>query len=81
MKRLFSAIALAGAAALVPATVGAQERIAKKILSGPPATLQNAKTEAQARRDCQRQFRGSGDSKSALRIKMDACISDGMQGR
>ena len=80
MKVLFSALAFAAAVALVPASVGAQERTAKKILSGQPATLQGAKTEAQARRDCQRQYRGARESKSALRIKMKECIREGMQG-
>jgi hypothetical protein len=81
MKVLFSAIALAAAVALVPAAVNAQERTARKILSGQPATLQGAKTESQARRDCQRQYRGARESKSALRIKMRECIREGMQGR
>ncbi|HEV2509063.1 hypothetical protein [Bosea sp. (in: a-proteobacteria)] len=80
MKVLFSAIALAAAVAFVPASVGAQERTAKKILGGQPATLHNAKTESQARRDCQRQYRGARESKSALRIKMKDCIREGMQG-
>ncbi|WID95421.1 hypothetical protein QO058_22010 [Bosea vestrisii] len=80
MKVLFSAIALAAAVALAPVSVGAQERTAKKVLSGQPATLHNAKTESQARRDCQRQFRGAKESKSALRIKMNACVQEGMQG-
>ena len=80
MKVLFSAIALAAAVAFVPASVGAQEQTAKKILSGQPATLHGAKTEAQARRDCQRQYRGARESKSALRIKMKECIREGMQG-
>jgi hypothetical protein len=80
MKALISAIALAAAVALVPASVGAQERTAKKVLAGQPATLHNAKTEAQARRDCQRQYRGARESKSALRIKMKECIREGMQG-
>ena len=80
MKALFSAIALAAAVALAPASAGAQERTAKKILSGQPATLHNAKTEAQARRDCQRQYRGARESKSALRIKMKECVREGMQG-
>ena len=52
MKVLFSAIALAAAVAFVPASAGAQEQTAKKILGGQPATLHNAKTESQARRDC-----------------------------
>lgn len=81
MKVLLSAIALAAAVAFVPASASAQERTAKKVLSGQPATLQGAKTEAQARRDCQRQYRGARESKSALRIKINACVQEGMQGR
>jgi hypothetical protein len=80
MKVLFSAIALAAAVAFVPVSAGAQERTAKKVLSGEPATLQKAKTQSQARRDCQRQYRGAKESKSALRIKINACIQEGMQG-
>lgn len=80
MKVLFSAIALAAAVAFVPASAGAQERTAKKVLGGQPATLQKAKTESQARRDCQRQYRGARESKSALRIKINACVQEGMQG-
>lgn len=80
MKVLFGAVALAAAVAFAPASAGAQERTAKKVLSGQPATLQKAKTEAQARRDCQRQYRGARESKSALRIKMRECIREGMQG-
>lgn len=80
MKVLFSAIALAAAVAFVPASASAQERTAKKVLSGQSATLHNAKTESQARRDCQRQYRGARESKSALRIKINACVQEGMQG-
>lgn len=80
MKVLFSAIALAAAVAFVPASANAQEQTAKKVLSGQPATLQKAKTESQARRDCQRQYRGAKESKSALRIKINNCVQEGMQG-
>jgi len=80
MKALISAVALAATVALVPAAASAQQQTARKVLSEPPATLQKAKTEAQARRDCQRQFRGAKESKSAMRTKMTACIQEGMQG-
>lgn len=81
MKVLFSAIALAAAVAFAPASASAQSAVAKKVFGGQPATLQGAKTEAQARRDCQRQYRGARESKSGLRIKMRECVREGMQGR
>jgi Ni/Co efflux regulator RcnB len=80
MKALFSAIAIAAAVALAPAAATAQESTARKVLSGQPAGLNKAKTEAQAKRDCQRQFRGAKESKSALRIKMNQCVQEQMQG-
>lgn len=80
MKVLISSIALAAVMALAPLSAQAQSQTARKVFSGQPATLHNAKTESQARRDCQRQYRGARESKSALRIKMTECIREGMQG-
>lgn len=80
MKILISAIALAAAVGFAPVSAEAQSQTARKVLSGEPATLNKAKTERQARRDCQRQFRGAKESKSALRIKMNSCVQEAMQG-
>lgn len=80
MKILLSAIAVAATVAFAPVAAEAQSDPARKVFGGQPATLQKAKTEAQARRDCQRQFRGAKESKSALRVKMRECVREGMQG-
>ncbi|WP_332693283.1 hypothetical protein [Bosea sp. (in: a-proteobacteria)] len=82
MKTLLSSMALAAAIALTPLAAEAQTgaQTARKVFSGEPAHLQKAKTEKQARQDCQRQFRGAKDSKSALRVKMNACVQEAMQG-
>ncbi|MEN5083232.1 hypothetical protein ABE438_12165 [Bosea sp. TWI1241] len=80
MKILFTSLAVAAAVTFAPMAAQAQSDTARKVLRQQPAALQGAKTEAQARRDCQRQFRGSKERKSALRTKMKACIQQGMQG-
>ncbi len=82
MKTLLSSMALAAAIALTPLAAEAQTgaQTARKVFSGEPAHLQKAKTEKQARQDCQRQFRGAKESKSALRVKMNACVQEAMQG-
>lgn len=82
MKTLLSSIALVAAIALSPLAAQAQtgSQTARKVFSGEPAHLQKAKTEKQARQDCQRQFRGAKESKSALRIKVNACVQEAMQG-
>jgi len=80
MKILFSSLALAAAMTLTPLAAQAQSQTAQKVFSGQPATLNKAKTESQARRDCQRQFRGAKESKSGLKIKMNACVQEAMQG-
>lgn len=81
MKNLLVGCALAGFVALsaaVPAQ--AQSSTAKRVFSGEPATLQKAKTERQAKRDCQRQFRGAKERGSALRTKINFCVQEQMQG-
>ena len=82
MKTLLSSIALATAIVLTPLAAEAQTgaQTARKVFSGEPAHLQKAKTEKQARQDCQRQFRGAKESKSALRVKVNACVQEAMQG-
>lgn len=82
MRALFGSIAIAAAVALTPLAAAAQTgaQTARKVFSGEPAHLQKAKTEKQARQDCQRQFRGARESKSALKIKVNACIQEQMQG-
>jgi hypothetical protein len=47
----------------------------------PSPALGAAMTEAQARRACQREFRGARESQRALRQKMRTCINMKMQGR
>ncbi|WP_332681689.1 hypothetical protein [Bosea sp. (in: a-proteobacteria)] len=82
MRVLFGSIAIAAAIALTPLAAAAQTgaQTARKVFSGEPAHLQKAKTEKQARQDCQRQFRGAREGKSALKIKVNACIQEQMQG-
>jgi hypothetical protein len=82
MKTLFSSMVLAAAIALTPVLAQAQtgSQTARKVFGGDAAHLQKAKTEKQARQDCQLQFRGAKESKSALRTKMNACVQEQMQG-
>ncbi len=65
-------------ASLVPAQ--AQERAAKRVLSGQPAMMNKAMTQSQARRACQRELRGSREGRAAIRTKMTFCVNEKLQG-
>jgi hypothetical protein len=56
------------------------ERGLKRVTSQPPAAINGAMTQAQARKACQAQFKGAKESKSAIRTKMNLCINEKMQG-
>jgi len=56
------------------------ERGLKRATSGQPARISKAMTQSQARRACQSEMRGSGESRSAIRTKMRFCINEKMQG-
>ncbi|MGN6097751.1 MAG: hypothetical protein ACTHP8_16145 [Bosea sp. (in: a-proteobacteria)] len=81
MIKMFSTIAMAGlmAAALSGASQ-AQEKTLRKITSGQPAAVQGAMTQAQARKACQAEMRGTRESKKSLNLKMRQCINQKMQG-
>jgi hypothetical protein len=82
MIKILSSIAMAGLMTVaLSGTSQAQERAAKRVLSGQPAKLQGAMTQAQARRVCQQQLAGTRESKSAIRTKMRFCMNEQMQGR
>jgi len=82
MIKMMSTVAMAGLMALAVSGVSqAQESSTmRKMTSGQPAKLQGAMTEAQARKACQMEMKGSRDSKSALRTKTKFCIDQKMQG-
>lgn len=81
MIKMFSTIAMAGL--MVAALSGAsqaQEKTLRKITSGQPAAVQGAMTQAQARKACQAEMRGTRESKKSLNLKMRQCINQKMQG-
>ncbi|MCO5091817.1 hypothetical protein [Bosea sp. (in: a-proteobacteria)] len=81
MIRMFSTFAVAGLTALAMGNVSqAQERTARRILSGPPAAIHGAMTEAQARKSCQMQMRGARESRASINRKMRFCINQKMNG-
>jgi hypothetical protein len=91
MIKIFSSFAIAGLmAGILAAPAQAQgtaerlersmERGLKRMTSGEPARINKAMTQSQARRVCQTEMRGSGESRSAIRTKMRNCIDDKMQG-
>ena len=81
MAKFLTGVALAGFVALsAVAPAQAQSSPARKVLSGEPAHLQKAKTEKQARADCQKQFKGAKERGSALRTKINFCVQEQMQG-
>jgi hypothetical protein len=78
---MFSTLAVAGLTALAMGGVSqAQDRVARKIFSGPSAPLHGAMTQSQARKACQREMRGARESKASLNRKMKFCINQKMQG-
>lgn len=81
MTKFVSGMAMAALMALaMGSNAGAQEQTMRKITAGEPAQLQKAMTQSQARRACTQEFRGSRESKSAIRQKMTICMNDKMQG-
>jgi hypothetical protein len=74
----FALASMMALASLAPAQ--AQERAARRVLSGEPAVLNKAMTESQARRACQREMRGAREGRAAMRTKITFCINDKMQG-
>lgn len=91
MSKLISGMAIAAVMGLAVATSAqaqgtaqklenSMERGLKSITSQPAAPLHGAMTQAQARRVCQTEMKGSRESKSALRTKMKMCIDQKMQG-
>lgn len=81
MMKTVSTIAMAGLMALaVSGASQAQEQTMRRVTSGPPAALQGAMTQAQARKACQTEMKGARESKKSLNIKMKQCIDQKMQG-
>ncbi len=81
MTRTIMAVA---AAALMTLTLGGQaqtqERALRRITAGPSAPLGKSMTQAQARRLCQMEMRGTRESRSAIRQKMAICMRKRMEG-
>lgn len=81
MKKLASAIAMAGLIALAGGgTAEAQEKTFGRVVRGQAAPLQKSMTQAQARRLCSQQMRGARESRSAIRQKMAICMRRQMEG-
>lgn len=90
MTKLFGSLAMAGLmAGMLAFPAGAQvmnrlensmERGLKRTTANQPAPLNKAMTQSQARRACQTELRGSGESRSSIRTKMRFCIAQKMQG-
>ncbi|MET3893656.1 hypothetical protein ABIE41_004732 [Bosea sp. OAE506] len=90
MIKTFSGFAIAGLMAgflAAPAQAQTAERVErsmerglKRATTGEPARINKAMTQAQARRACQSEMRGSGESGSSIRTKMRFCMNQKMQG-
>jgi hypothetical protein len=81
MRKIMIGLAGAGLLAL---TLGgqapAQERALRRITAGPAAPLNKSMTQAQARKLCAQQMRGTRESRSAIRQKMAICQRKYMEG-
>lgn len=81
MKTLVSAIVLAGLASFgMATTASAQERQLRSITRGESPALQKSMTQAQARKICNQQMRGSRESARSKRAKMSSCMQRHMEG-
>jgi hypothetical protein len=81
MIKLISSLAIAGVMMVSAAEQAqAQERAFRSITRGQPAPLQKSMTQAQARRLCEQQMRGSRESRSAIRQKVAICMRRNMEG-
>ncbi len=80
IKVVASLAAMAVLAFAAGGAAQAQERTMRRVLSGPSPALHKAMTESQARRACNREMRGSRESRGALRQKMRFCVNEKMQG-
>lgn len=90
MTKLFGSLAMAGLLAgllTIPAEAqvmnrleGSMERGLKSTTAKQPAPLNKAMTQAQARRVCQTELRGSRESRAEIRKKMRFCMNEKMQG-
>lgn len=81
MTKFTTGLAIASMMALASlAPAQAQERAAKRVLSGTSAPMNKAMTQSQARKACQMEMRGSREGKAALRTKMNFCVNEKMQG-
>lgn len=81
MIKAFSTMALTGLMALAMSGISqAQERTFRKMTAGPPAALQGAMTQSQARKACRMELSGTRESKASLNKKMKTCMDQKMQG-
>lgn len=81
MIKTMSTVAMAGLMALAMSGASqAQEKALRKVTSGPPAALQGAMTQSQARKACQMEMKGARESKASINTKMKLCIDQKMQG-
>lgn len=91
MIKILSSFAMAGlTVGLLAAPAQAQgtaerversmERGLKRATAGEPARMNKAMTQSQARRACQSEMRGSGESRSSIRTKMRNCVIQKTQG-
>lgn len=81
MTKLASVIAAVGLMAFAASgSAQAQSQTFGRIVSGQPAPLQKAMTQAQARKLCAQEMAGTRESKSALRQKMSICVRKKMEG-
>lgn len=81
MIKTVSTFAMAGLMALAMSGVSqAQNKTFQKMTSGPPAALQGAMTQSQARKACQMEMKGARESKASINTKMKQCMDLKMQG-